>query len=133
MDNRKGWKNINLGTICSKVTDGTHNTPTYTKSGIPFISVKDIYDEKVHFTSCRYVSHETHKELIKRCYPEPGDLLITKSGTIGRMAIVPDGPEFSLFVSVALLKNHKKVVNSRYLLFTLENYINLTMSNYYQF
>lgn len=97
------WTLTEIQNISDLVTDGTHHTPTYTSEGVKFISVKDIYDEKVHFDSCKYISEETHKELIKRCNPEFGDLLITKSGTIGRLAIVPR-EEFSLFVSVALVK-----------------------------
>ena len=37
----EGWEWCRLGTICLKLTDGTHSTPTYTKTGIPFLSVKD--------------------------------------------------------------------------------------------
>jgi len=119
-----GWIETELGQVCSKIVDGTHHTPEYTETGIPFISVKDIYNEKVSFRNCRHVSYETHRELIKRCCPEPNDLLITKSGTIGRMAIVPNKPEFSLFVSVALLKNYKSTIYSKFLLYSLENYLN---------
>ena len=37
------WSWVKLGDVCNKITDGTHFTPNYTSSGIPFISVKDIY------------------------------------------------------------------------------------------
>jgi len=99
------WAEIELDEICYKITDGTHHTPNYTSSGVAFISVKDINDNKIDFSKCKYISREQHEALIKRCNPEKNDLLITKSGTIGRMAIVPEKPEFSLFVSVALIKN----------------------------
>ena len=124
MEKKRGWIETELGQVCSKIVDGTHHTPTYTETGIPFISVKDIHNEKVNFYNCRHVSYETHNELIKRCSPEPNDLLITKSGTIGRMAIVPNKPEFSLFVSVALLKNYKSTIYTKFLLYSLENYLN---------
>ncbi|MFX1260382.1 MAG: hypothetical protein ACFFAN_21230, partial [Promethearchaeota archaeon] len=48
------------------------------------------------------------ENLIKRCYPELLDDLITKSVTIGRVAVVETSKPFSLFVSVALLKPKKK-------------------------
>ncbi|MCQ1534512.1 restriction endonuclease [Methanosarcina sp. KYL-1] len=124
VEERAGWIETELGQLCSKIVDGTHHTPEYTEKGIPFISVKDIHNGKVNFDNCKYISCETHNELIKRCFPEPDNLLITKSGTIGRMAIVPKKPDFSLFVSVALLKNYKSIINTKFLLYSLENYLN---------
>jgi len=99
-----GWKWATLDEIMKKIVDGTHHTPTYTQSGVAFLSVKDIRDETVYFDNCKYITEEEHKELCKRCYPELGDLLITKSGTIGRCAVIETTRPFSLFVSVALLK-----------------------------
>lgn len=49
---------------------------------------------------------------------------MTKSGTIGRLAIVPDNVKFSLFVSVALLKPQNEVIYNKYLMYSIENYIN---------
>ncbi len=40
------------------------------------------------------------------------------------MAIVPNEPVFSLFVSVALIKNKKHFINTKFLKFCLENYFN---------
>ncbi len=120
----KGWGWVRLGEICTHITDGTHHTPTYVQSGVPFLSVKDIYNMRVNFENCKFITHEEHQELIKRCNPEKDDVLITKSGTIGRLAIVPKDIDFSLFVSVALLKNIKEIIVSEFLLYSLENYIN---------
>lgn len=107
----EGWVWASLDMLTEKIVDGTHHTPIYTTSGVPFISVKDIRDGIIYFDDCKFVSDETHAELIKRCNPQKGDLLVTKSGTIGRTAIVIDGKEFSLFVSVALLKPSSKHVD----------------------
>ncbi|MBF4491488.1 restriction endonuclease subunit S [Flavobacterium sp. MR2016-29] len=118
------WLRISLNDLTSKITDGTHHTPEYVKEGIHFISVKDIYDGEVHFNKTKFITKETHEELIKRCNPEPNDVLITKSGTIGRIAIVPYEPNFSLFVSVALIKPFKTLINSKYLKYILQDYVN---------
>ena len=106
------------------MTDGTHHTPTYTKNGVPFISVKDIYDGQVHYDDCKFISQDEHIVLTKRCKPEQGDLLITKSGTIGRLAIVPE-KDFSLFVSVALIKiqNAKEHISPRWLRYVFEYHV----------
>lgn len=119
-----GWIWTRIGEIAEKVTDGTHHTPTYVGHGIPFISVKDVLDGKVHFENCRYISEEEHKSLIRRCNPEYMDVLITKSGTIGRTAVIKTRKPFSLFVSVALIKPCKNYINPDFLAFSLQNYIN---------
>ncbi len=124
------WNLIRLKDVCSKITDGTHFTPNYTEKGVPFISVKDIYNNSVHFDKCKYISEKEHTELFKRCNPEQGDVLITKSGTIGRMALVPENPQFSLFVSVALIKNKKDIILSKFLMYCLQNFLNsISISN----
>lgn len=112
-----------LKDITVKITDGTHKTPKYFNKGIPFLSVKDIYDRQLHFDNCKYISSDEHNILFKRCNPEKGDVLITKSGTIGRTAIVNISTPFSLFVSVALIKPNKKCVDSAYLMYSLDKYI----------
>jgi len=118
------WCLTEIQNISDLVTDGTHHTPKYTDTGVKFISVKDIYDEVVHFDKCKYVSEKTHLELINRCHPQKGDLLITKSGTIGRLAIVPD-EEFSLFVSVALIKlqSAKKYLHPKWVYYSVKFHV----------
>ncbi|MBR0316813.1 MAG: restriction endonuclease subunit S [Synergistaceae bacterium] len=115
------WTWVRLADIFYKITDGTHSTPKYTKAGIPFLSVKDISSGKIDLTNTKFISQEEHSELYKRCNPEKGDLLITKVGTTGVPAIVDTDIEFSLFVSVALLKFFHAYANINYLYYTLKS------------
>jgi len=105
----KAWCAAPLEHITTKIVDGTHHTPTYLDHGVPFISVKDVRNGLVHFDDCKFISPQEHAALIQRCKPENGDILITKSGTIGRIAVVRTIEHFSLFVSVALLKPCKEI------------------------
>lgn len=108
----ESWKWVRLGELLYKLTDGTHSTPKYTLDGIPFISVKDLSSGYLNFDSCKYIAEEEHKNLFSRCNPEVGDILLTKVGTTGIPVIVDTEKEFSLFVSVALLKfNQMKLSN----------------------
>ena len=115
----EGWRFVRLDEICYKITDGTHTTPKYKPNGIPFLSVKDISSGKINLDNTKYISEEEHAELYKRCNPEKGDILITKVGTTGVPAIVDTDIQFSLFVSVALLKFSHDVCDVRYLYFAL--------------
>jgi len=103
---------IKLGELCNKITDGTHHTPTYTNEGIPFLRVTDITKSN---NSKKFISHEEHLELIKRCNPEKGDILYTKNGTIGVAKQIDWDYEFSIFVSLCLLKIKEELVDANYL------------------
>ena len=97
----KGWVWTTLAHLANHIADGTHKTPTYVEAGIPFLSAKDVNGFKLSFGNCRYIPREEHEDLIKRCRPKPGNVLVTKNGTIGRIAVVKTEDEFSLFESVA--------------------------------
>ena len=50
------------------------------------------------------ISAEEHNQLIKRAKPEFGDLLLCRIGTLGKPYIIDFDFEFSIFVSLALIK-----------------------------
>lgn len=108
------WKWTTLGNLVYKLTDGTHKTPKYTDSGVKFVSVKDMSTGKLSLNNTKYISQEEHKELYERCNPEKGDILLSKVGTTGVPAIVDTDEQFSLFVSVALLKFNHKYINQKF-------------------
>lgn len=120
----ESWQWVSLDFMSLKIVDGTHHTPTYIEKGVPFISVKDIKNGQISFENTKFISNDEHNELIKRCKPELGDLLITKSGTIGRTAIVTDDVAFSLFVSVALIKPVSTMVNMKFIDIALQKWVN---------
>ena len=111
----ESWCWARLGSVLYKLSDGTHSTPKYVPNGVPFISVKDVSTGKLNFSNCKYISLEEHKELYSRCNPELGDVLLTKVGTTGIPVIVDTNNEFSLFVSVALLKFNQSLIFNEYL------------------
>ncbi len=106
------WELVSLEDIATKITDGTHATPKYVSEGIPFLRVSDITKTS---KENKYISKEEHTELIKRCHPEKGDILYSKNGTIGVAELVTREDEFSIFVSLCLIKPDKNKVNSNFL------------------
>ncbi|WP_288260491.1 N-6 DNA methylase [uncultured Prochlorococcus sp.] len=106
------WEMVELNEVCSKITDGTHKTPKYTETGIPFLRVTDITKTN---DSKKFISLEEHQQLIQRCNPEKGDIIYSKNGTIGVAALVDWDYEFSIFVSLCLLKPKNEIIDSDYL------------------
>lgn len=104
-------KILPLADLTTKITDGTHKTPIYVSSGVKFLSAKNVRTGILDMQECRYISKAEHIELTKRCHPEVGDILLSKSGSIGTAVIVKDDEPFSIFESLALLKpDHTQVL-----------------------
>ena len=115
------WEWCRLKNLIASLTDGTHSTPKYTASGVHFLSVKDVSSGKLSFDNTKYISLEEHNELKKRCNPQKGDILLTKVGTTGIPVLIDSDIEFSLFVSVALIKfSHENVIPD-YLIYLLKS------------
>ena len=101
------WKVKRLKFFTRQIIDGTHFTPTYAVEGVPFLRVTDIQESVINFEQVKLIPESEHKELIKRCNPEKGDLLLSKNGTIGVPRIVDWNHKFSIFVSLCLIKVRK--------------------------
>ena len=106
------WPVFELSEVTTKITDGAHFTPTYVETGVPFLRVTDITESN---TSKKFIPQEEHDELIKRCRPEKGDVLYSKNGTIGIAKLVDWDWEFSIFVSLCLIKPKKELLDPHYL------------------
>ena len=112
----QGWEWCRFSSIYKTLTDGTHSTPHYTESGIPFLSVKDMSSGILRFNNTKYISENEHIELSKRCHPQKGDLLLSKVGTTGIPLIIETEKEFSIFVSLALIKFTSITIDKRFLI-----------------
>ena len=107
-DTPSGWIVTTLGDVAHKITDGTHKTPNYVSKGVPFVSVKDFSGGRLDFSNTRFITRAEHEALYKRCDPKRGDILIGRIGTLGKAVLVDTDEEFSLFVSVGLIRfSHK--------------------------
>ena len=117
----ESWVWCRLGEISKQINDGTHHTPKYVKEGIPFLSIKDISSGKIDFNNTKFITNEEHKELIKRCNPQRNDILFCRIGTLGRPSIIETDIDFSIFVSLGLIKTYSNIYEVRYLKYLLES------------
>jgi type I restriction enzyme, S subunit len=101
--------------VCLKITDGVHITPTYVVEGIPFLRVTDIQDAEIDWTDVKRIPETECKVITKRMKPEIGDILYSKNGTIGIAKEITWDRPFAHFVSLALLKPNRDVLNPTFL------------------
>ena len=98
------YKTEKLGSVCTKITDGTHKTPTYLDEGITFISAKNIVNGELDFSDVKHISGEEYQEIQKRCQTAIYDILLSKSGSLGAPVIIKTEEKLGLFESLAVIK-----------------------------
>ena len=98
-----------LDQVCELITDGTHYTPTYVDTGVPFLSAKNVTSGYIDWESIKHIPESLHQELQRRVAPQKGDVLMAKNGTTGVAAIVDRDCIFDIYVSLALLRPSKDI------------------------
>lgn len=95
---------MRLGEVCEKISDWTHQTPTYFEKGIIFLSSKNVTSGKIDWYNVKYIDEIQHLEMSKRLIPKKWDILLAKNWTTGVWAIVDRDEIFDIYVSLALLR-----------------------------
>lgn len=113
--NPKNLKTVKLGSLCVRVTDGTHQPPKWSAEGHPFLFVSNIVSGEITFDTEKFISDETHAELTRRCPIELGDVLYSTVGSYGVPAIVRSARKFSFQRHIAHLKPDRSLIDSDFL------------------
>lgn len=100
------WGTDKFRNITKVITCGMAATPTYINSnvGVPFLSSTNIKNGKVRWDNFKHIHIDLHKRLYKNNPPLGGDILYSRVGTIGEAAVIPFNKEFSIYVSLTLIK-----------------------------
>ena len=111
----KGYPVHALSELCSKITDGTHKTPDYQDSGVVFISAKNVSQGFLDLSDVKYITQKEYEEIQKRCQSERGDVILSKSGTLGVPAIIDTDIPLGIFESLAVLKYDRSRIDGTFL------------------
>jgi type I restriction enzyme, S subunit len=113
--NPKRWKTTTLEKVCTRITDGTHQSPQFEASGIPFLFISNIVGGKINLNTSKYISEETYYTLSKRCPIEYEDILYSTVGSYGVPVIVDTDEPFAFQRHIALIKPDRQLVNPYFL------------------
>lgn len=120
-----GWEVRSLEDLTINITDGKHgNCINQAESGFYFVSVKDINNGWIYYDEARQITEDDFQETHRRTSLETDDILITNSGTIGKMVLVRDLFETKRTTfqkSVAIIKPNQEKANSIFLFSQLKN------------
>ena len=109
--NPKGWRRIALQDVVSAVIDCPHSTPRWTEEGKVAIRTSNLTVGGWDWADKRYVSEEEYHDRSKRSYVEPGDIILSREGTVGVAAIVQEGMEICLGQRLVQLKPNLEIAN----------------------
>ena len=113
----ENWVWCRLGEICTKITDGFHNTPPKVSEGIPYVAATQVKSDKIDWENCNYVDEKYHRELFIKAYPQKGELLVVNIGAgCGTPAIIDVDFEFS-FKNTAILKFNQSLISNKLLFY----------------
>lgn len=113
------WKKVKLDDCLELITYGFTNPMPDTLSGPWKVTAKDINNGRIVFETARHTSQEAFdNDLTDKSRPKKGDILLTKDGTLGRLAIVGD-ERVCINQSVALLRVNKDILSVSYLYYLL--------------
>jgi type I restriction enzyme, S subunit len=115
--NPKKWPVLPLEDVTEKITDGEHLTPKRSPAGFKLLSARNIQDGIIDtaLQAVDYISADELQRIRRRCDPSPEDVLISCSGTVGRVAIVETDEPFAMVRSVSMIRPDRGRIDSVYL------------------
>lgn len=111
----KNWSLPAIKYVVNNLVCGIAATPEYVdeSEGILFLSAQNIQNDNVDLSIKKYIPYELHKKITKNVKPQKGDILQVRVGaSIGKVAIVDIDDEFSIYVSLSLIKVNNKILNT---------------------
>ncbi len=114
------WPSVKLGEVCLSIVDGDHQSMPISDSGIPFITISDIKDNRIDFTSARFVPLEYYAALDDTRKPYKGSVLYSVKGSFGIPVYVDSYRPFTFQRDIAIMKC-KAELNPHYLYYVLKS------------
>jgi len=83
------------------IIDNRGRSPSYIDSGIPILEARQLSDEAMECSSDfgKYISEESHSEFV-RDDVAPGDVLMVTVGTIGKVGVVGENPDYVILQNI---------------------------------
>lgn len=110
------WAVAQFNNVTDLITCGIAATPKYVSEaiGYPFLSSTNVKNGRVLWCDYKHIDPQQHRQLYKNNPPRKGDVLYSRVGTIGEAAVIDSEAEFSIYVSLTLIKP-KRSLDSNFL------------------
>ena len=113
-------KIVTVDSVCQYVTDGDHMPPPKSISGIPFIMISNIKNNRIVWGNTAFVNQDYYNEIDSKRKPKIGDVLYTVTGSFGIPIIIDFDKEFCFQRHIALLRPNE-LINQKFLYYAMQS------------
>lgn len=118
------WENAELSLI-AEIGDGAHASLKRVKSGIPYLTAKNITKNGISYSNIDFISEETYEKYFKEksnalTKPQKNDILYSIIGSIGGVYCVKD-EKIGISSSVAIIRANSELIFPQYLAYFLKS------------
>lgn len=129
-NNSEKWKNYLLNELCLSITDGDHQAPPKSETGVPFLVISNISKGFFDFNSVtRFVPRSYFNAIKHTRIPKKGDVLYTVTGSYGIPLFVDFQKDFCFQRHIAILKPDNSKIISKFLFYVLSSFELLEQAN----
>jgi len=118
------YRCIRLGEVINEINYGASIENIYGSTGIPLLRIKDLRRNEIVIENVVYLPEKARKKL-GNCFVKKNDFLISRSGTIGVVSIVPEELHNFAFGSFMIRFNLKedKPIDKKFLSYYLNSIV----------
>ena len=118
------WEKVKLSFI-AEIGDGPHASLKRVKSGIPYLTAKNITKNGISYSNIDFISEETYEKYFKEksnalTKPQKNDILYSIIGSIGGVYCVKD-EKIGISSSVAIIRANSELIFPQYLAYFLKS------------
>lgn len=113
------WRYVELDDVAKQITDGEHSTPERVNDygGYYLLSARNVRDDAMKLDDVDYISQKEYERISRRCNPQKGDVLISCSGSVGRVCVINDDNYYAMVRSAAMVSVVK--CNPRFIMYMI--------------
>ena len=116
LTNSSNWPEIALSESAERIIDCPHSTPHWQSDGVICVRTSNLGVGSWDWTDRRYVSEKEYCVRTRRSELVAGDIVLSREGTVGVAAIVPDGLRLCLGQRLVQLRPKIDRMKSEFLL-----------------
>lgn len=126
-----GISSSKLKDVCEKITDGTHQSPQFSKTGIPFLLISNVSHGEVDWNVSKWITDATYAQLTKTTKPEVGDVLYTVVASYGDAVLIDWEHPFSFQRHIAIIKPKRDLLDGKFLCHFLKSVLGRKQAEIY--
>lgn len=115
-----GWKKARLEDCCRSISDGDHLPPPKTDSGIPFVTISDIHNNRFDLSKTRFVPEAYYEAIDQKRKIQKGDVLYSVVGSYGIPVFADESLKVAFQRHIAILRPSEEI-EPRFLYYSMLN------------